>query len=81
VLAAQRWIIACLRNRRFFSLADLNDAIAELLEQLNRRSFQKLDGCRRSAFESLDRPAMKALPASRYEVADWKNATVMSSRS
>ena len=76
VLVAQRWIVACLRNRRFFSLEDLNDAIAELLEQLNRRPFQKLDGCRRSAFESLDRPAMKALPASRYEVADWKNATV-----
>ena len=76
VLLAQRWILACLRNRRFFSLEELNDAIAELLERLNTRPFQKLDGCRRSAFESIDRPAMKALPTSRYEVADWKSARV-----
>jgi transposase len=76
VLLAQRWILACLRNRRFFSLEELNDAIAELLERLNTRPFQKLDGCRRSAFDSIDRPAMKALPASRYEVAYWKKATV-----
>jgi transposase len=76
VLLAQRWILACLRNRRFFSLDELNDAIAELLERLNARPFQRLDGCRRSAFESIDRPALRALPASRYEVADWKNAKV-----
>ena len=62
MLIAQRWILACLRNRRFFSLDELNDAIAELLERLNTRPFQKLDGCRRSAFESIDRPAMKPLP-------------------
>jgi len=76
VLLAQRWVLACLRNRRFFSLEELNAAIAELLERLNRRPFQKLGGCRRSAFESIDRPAMRALPPSRYEVAYWKNARV-----
>jgi len=56
VLVAQRWILACLRNRKFFSMEDLNAAIAELLEILNNRPFQKLEGCRRSAFESIDRP-------------------------
>jgi transposase len=76
VLIAQRWILACLRNRRFFTLNELNDAIAELLERLNERPFQKLEGCRRSAFETIDRPAMKQLPPSRYELADWKHATV-----
>jgi transposase len=76
VLLAQRWILACLRNRRFFSLDELNAAIAELLERLNARPFQKLEGCRRSAFETIDRPAMKPLPSTRYEVADWKDATV-----
>jgi transposase len=72
VLLAQRWILACLRNRTFFSLDDLNAAIAELLEKLNTRPFQRLEGCRRSAFESIDRPAMKPLPAMRYELAHWK---------
>lgn len=76
VQIAQRWILACLRNRTFFSLDELNAAIAELLERLNARPFQKLDGCRRSAFESIDRPAMKPLPKARYELAEWKDATV-----
>jgi transposase len=76
VQVAQRWILACLRNRTFFSLEELNAAIAELLERLNARPFQKLEGCRRSAFESVDRPAMKPLPRARYELAEWKDATV-----
>ena len=76
VLIAQRWIVACLRNRRFYSLDELNEAIAEMLERLNARPFVKLEGCRRSAFESLDRPAMRPLPATRYELAAWKKARV-----
>ena len=72
VLIAQRWIVACLRNRRFFSLEELNAAIWELLEKLNTRPFQKLEGCRRSAFEMLDRPALRPLPSQRYEVGAWK---------
>jgi transposase len=76
VLIAQRWILAALRHRTFFSLAELNTAIRELLERLNTRPFQKLEGCRRSAFEAIDRPAMRPLPARRYEIADWKHARV-----
>jgi transposase len=72
VLIAQRWILACLRNRRFFSLEELNAAIWELLEKLNTRPFQKLEGCRRSAFDRLDRPAMRPLPTRRYEMGAWK---------
>lgn len=72
VLIAQRWILACLRNRRFFSLEELNAAIWELLEKLNTRPFQKLEGCRRSAFEKLDRPALRRLPLQRYEIGAWK---------
>ena len=63
VLIAQRWIVACLRNRKFSSLDELNEAIAELLERLNNRPFVKLSGCRRSVFEALERPAMRPLSA------------------
>jgi transposase len=76
VLIAQRWILATLRNLTFFSLDSLNEAIAERLEKLNTRPFQKLEGCRRAAFEELDRPAMKVLPVHRYEMADWQDALV-----
>jgi transposase len=76
VLVVQRWILARLRNRQFFSLHELNAAIAELLVNLNHRAFKKLPGSRASAFESIDRPAMKALPAQRYEYADWIKAKV-----
>jgi transposase len=76
VLIAQRWIIAALRNRTFFALGELNAAIRELLERLNTRPFQKLEGCRRSAFETIDKPTMRALPPRRYELADWKHAKV-----
>jgi len=72
VLIAQRWILARLRNRTFFSLAELNNAVAELVEELNERPFQKLEGNRRTAFETIDRPAMRALPALRFEVAERK---------
>jgi transposase len=76
VLVVQRWILARLRNRQFFSLEELNGAIHELLIDLNNRPFKKLEGSRRSAFETIDRPAMKALPTTRYEFAEWKNAIV-----
>lgn len=76
VLVAQRWVLACLRNRTFFSLDELNAAIAELLEKLNAKPFQKLEGSRDSAFEQLDRPALKPLPAHRYERSDWEKHKV-----
>jgi transposase len=71
-LLVQRWILARLRNRRFFSLAELNRAIAELLIDLNNRPFKKLPGCRRSAFESLDAPALRPMPHERYAIGRWK---------
>lgn len=76
VQIAQRWILARLRNRTFFSLAELNHAIGELVEELNTRRFQKLPGTRREAFETLDLPAMRALPVVRFEVAERKETRV-----
>lgn len=76
VLQSERWILAVLRNRTFFSLAELNQAIREALDELNHKPFQKLEGSRASLFESLDKPALKPLPATRYEFAEWKKARV-----
>ena len=76
VLIAQRWILASIRHRTFFSLDELNAAIAELLESLNAKPFQKLDGCRRSTFEEIDRPALKPLPGRRYQRSDWEKSKV-----
>lgn len=72
VLIAQRWILARLRNRTFFGLAELNNANAELVEELNTRRFQKLPGTRRQAFETLERPSMKPLPRLRFELRERK---------
>jgi transposase len=68
----ERWILAALRHRKFFAVADLNDAIEELLERLNNRRFRKRDGTRTSLFQQLDRPALQPLPAERYGMAEWK---------
>jgi transposase len=76
VQIVERWILARLRDRQFFSLPQLNRAIAELLEDLNSKPFQKLPGSRKSMFESIDRPALKPLPAQAYQYAQWKKATV-----
>ena len=76
VQVVERWILARLRNRKFFSLGELNAAIAEELERLNSRPFQKLEGTRRSLYESLDKPALLPLPAQRYQFARWKKARV-----
>ena len=76
VLLVERWILARLRNRRFLGLATLNAAIAELLVELNARAFKKLPGCRASAFEAIDRPALRQLPERRFELARWKTVRV-----
>jgi hypothetical protein len=76
VLGAERYILARLRHHTFFSLAELNRAIATLLTEYNQRPFQKLPGSRRSLFETLDKPALRPLPSEPYEYAEWKKATV-----
>jgi len=76
VQLVQRWILARLRNRTFFSLGELNQVIRELLDPLNQRPFRKRPGSRRSVFESLEQPALRPLPAERYTYAEWKKARV-----
>ncbi len=76
VLVVERWIMARLRHMTFFTLAALNQQIRLLLKDLNQRPFQKLPGSRLSQFELLDKPAMRALPATRYEYIEFKLARV-----
>ena len=70
VQVVQRWILARLRNRRFFSLAELNQAIRELVDDLNDRPMRGWGTTRRALYEQLDRPALRELPPTPYEYAD-----------
>jgi transposase len=76
VLLVERWILAALRKRKFFSLGEVNQNIRELLVRLNDRPFRKREGSRRSLFESLDKPALRPLPAERYQYGDWETHRV-----
>ena len=74
VLLAERWILAPLRNHTFFNLSELNKSIYKKLDTLNDRSFKKLNTTRRKLYETVDKPALRPLPAQRFEYADWKRA-------
>ncbi len=76
VLLVERWILAALRHEEFFTLAELNAAIAKLLPALNNRSFQGRTESRRDLFEAFDRPALRALPDTPYQYAVWRRAKV-----
>jgi transposase len=69
------WIIAALRNRQFFSLFDLNQAMRQKLDDFNKKPFQKRKGCRESAFAE-ERPFLIPLPDKPFELSTWKIATV-----
>lgn len=73
---AERWIIAPLRNRQFFSMYDVNLAVKEKLEQLNNKVMQSVGRSRRQEFEEIDRPALRPLPEKPYVYAERKTATV-----
>jgi transposase len=70
------WITAALRNEQFFSLSELNWAIQGKLQKFNENLFQKKEGSRRSLFLEEELPLLTSLPATRYELAEWKKATV-----
>jgi len=76
VLIVERFILARLRNRRFLSLGELNEAIREVLGDLNARLMRKLGASRREFFDSIDRPALLPLPAEPYAYAEWRRCRV-----
>ena len=76
VQVVERWVLAPLRDRRFFSLGELNVAIAEKLEEVNGRIMKEYGKSRRELYELWDRPALRPLPPTDYEVSFWKKARV-----
>ncbi len=76
VQLVERWILAALRNRTFFSLSELNGAIRDLLVMLNKKPFKKLEGCRRECFEKIEKSALMKLPDTPYAFAEWKKGRV-----
>jgi transposase len=76
VQVVQRFIVAALRGHRFFSVDEVNQAIRPLLVRLNARPFRKRDGSRASVFQEVDRPALRPLPAERFDMSQWSHARV-----
>jgi len=76
VQLAERWIIAALRNRKFFSIEELNQAIRELRDRINQRPFRKREGSRATQFAAVDKPAMGPLPPERFDLSEWSRARV-----
>jgi len=76
VQVVERWILAALRHQKFFRLADLNNAIRELLERLNQRPFRKREGSRASVFAAVERNALRPLPAEPFDMSQWSYARV-----
>jgi len=72
VLIAQRWIIAALRNRVFYSIEEINEAIVELLQKLNEKKMRRLGLSRHELYLQVDKPNLKPLPEQPFELADWK---------
>jgi transposase len=73
VLIIERWLLGRMRNHTFFSLAEVNAAISALLRRLNeQRPIRRLGVTRRQLLEEIDRPALKALPAEPYILAEWR---------
>ena len=73
---AETWIIAALLDRKFFSLHEVNKAVAEKLEELNSREFKQRPGTRRSAYLEEEQAYMLPLPAVPFEAAVWSMAKV-----
>jgi len=76
VQIVQRWVLARLRNQTFFSLAELNARIRELVDDLNDRQMRVYGASRRELFEKLDRPALRPLPQDAFVYGDWSRAKV-----
>ena len=76
VQVVEREVLAPLRHQTFFSLAELNGAIWTLLHEVNHRLLQKMDVSRYARYIEIDKPALRPLPPTRYEYAEFHKARV-----
>jgi transposase len=76
VQIVQRFVLAKLRHRRFFSLAELNAAIRDCVAAINAKVMRHVGKSRNELLETIDRPALNALPTTPYSYAEWKRARV-----
>lgn len=76
VQIVQNWILAAIRDRKFFSVEELNEVLECLLDKLNTKPFQKLEGSRKEWFDQHEKSQLKPLPVARYEFCEWKKAKV-----
>ena len=76
VQIVERFVLAKLRNRRFFSLAELNAAVFACVAEINTKTSRKLGASRADLLETLDRPALRSLPPAPFEYAEWKRCGV-----
>lgn len=78
VLQVERWIMAPLRDRKFFSLQELNRALQQEVNALNNRALTKIDGTRHSIFTEVDSPVLSPLPPTQYSYGTWTKLKVSS---
>lgn len=76
VQIVERFVLAKLRNRTFFSLAELNAAIRTCVAEINAKIMRRVGQSRAELLQTLERPALKALPSEPYAYAEWKRARV-----
>jgi transposase len=76
VQITERWILAKLRDIKFYSLSSLNDAIKKLLQELNQKPFQKLPGSRQQLFNDHEKSQLMPLPSLPYEYSVIKRKKV-----
>ena len=76
VQVIERWVLAPLRNRQFFSIHEINEAMRPLLAEVNNRQMKHLEKSRKELFETLDLPELRPLPEYAFEYAERKKARV-----
>ena len=76
VLIVERFVLAKLRNRRFFSLDELNAEVRECVATINAKGMKKFAKSRQELLETIDRPALNELPSEPYRYAEWKRCGV-----